>query len=191
MPSYKETLEATMIAYPRLFLTEADYLCQAFFTIGNGLRWIDGELSDGRPLEVMIEEARKNREYTNKIYSDTFESLREDGEEIPEIEVYETGNVEIDQAKELKSREAFIEEGFDDGWYKNEDGTLGRPIYPISQFSKIMNLPDDIKPDWLEAAEKTVALCYTPVFKLTENDWKCIKEVVEPRIKELKNAQKR
>ena len=148
----------------------------------------------------MIAEAERDRISSNKDrekdfdrngrMSELFDFLEENNIEIPFIpQVYETGNIEIDQKKELEYRLFTIEEGMDGCWYKNTDGSIGKKIYPISNYSKIMRLPDNIQPDWLEAAEKAVALCYTDRFKLTEKDWKYIKETVEPRIKKLNSKQ--
>lgn len=199
MATYKATLKASMKAYPRLFLNELDFMGHAFFVLGNGLRWENGQLTEGRSLKEMITEAERNREHTKKQKLAEKERLLkiQDTMDPEEFEFlmhdcsheYDAGTIEENRKKEIEFREEIISEYEDDEggcWYKTSDGTIGQKIYPISQFCKIMNLPDDIKPDWLAAVEKAIALCYTERYKLTENDWKCIKEVVEPRIKQLK-----
>lgn len=61
-------------------------------------------------------------------------------------------------------------------------------FYPISKYSKICNLPDNIKPDWLEAAEKfyNFILEHKDRIEDTEN----LLPSVGERIKWLKNKMK-
>lgn len=52
---------------------------------------------------------------------------------------------------------------------------LIQAIYPISEeYSAIMNLPDNIKPDWLEAAKKAIPYANEGKWILTEADKACI-----------------
>lgn len=175
MASYELTLKAALEAYPSLFLDEKDVIHQLFFVNGNGLSWEDGELTDGKPIETAVERARAS---SRDFYQQSLEHARE-----ADIEFYadywreklehldEENFAEKEREREDARRRGYLADGEGtDCWFVLLDNSLGRVMYPLCQFAKILHVPDDVKPDWLAAAKKAIELAKGPMFKISERD---------------------
>lgn len=102
-------------------------LDQLFFTNGNGLEWVNGEL-------LYDDEAKNNIERTLPENYFSIPLMSTEDEESSWIREYR-----IKEGKEYKPREICSKEAL--------------TIYPICEYAAIVNIPDDIKLDWLLAAE--------------------------------------
>ncbi len=160
--TYRKFCDLMLECWPSLFRDEGEALEQMFFVIGNGLEWVKGGLTDGMSPKKRLAAAMKHRKP-----GETHESIRK---------------------KDDKYRDSCIREfGKKGTWYKLPDGSYGRQIYPLCEFSRIMQLPDDIRPDWLEAAKAAVTLARSERCKLTASDKKCLSHA-EVRIQDLSRA---
>ena len=102
-------------------------LDQLFFTNGNGLDWIEGELRY----------CYENKNNTIHILPENYfftPLMSTEDDELPWIKEYR-----IKEGKEYKPREICSKEAL--------------TIYPICDYAAIANIPEDIKLDWLLAAE--------------------------------------
>ena len=121
---YEQLKRECMFLNPMIFPNENELLRHLFFVIGNGFRWIDGELvdiCDRRPLGVRVAESEKSGR------------------------LYHSGS-------------------------KRKSKT----IYPLCEYARIANLPDNIKTDWLLAAKK--ALRFSRSLKKTKSDRRYLRE---------------
>lgn len=173
---YKETKETLMEAYPSLFLYEADVLHHLFFVIGNGYEWENGELV-GRNMkkEDLIKEARESN---RRFLLDSFNWAKNNDSEPSFFENYykkelalldDPDYVKKKRRRELKRRKLWIEESHA---FRCPDGRIGRQIYPLCEYSCIMTLPSDIKPDWLKAARKALQLIPSGYLSVSRTDKK-------------------
>lgn len=175
--NYADTLQHCYEAYPTLFPFEEDVLDHLFFVIGNGYSWINGELVDN-DYEPAITIRRRDKERIKR-QIDSFQSIREDEmneqksyikERLKELRAELKLGYKKFQSIEILRRHKEAEKE-NSSYFINADGLLGRKIYPLCDYSKIVNLPDDIKPDWLEAAKRAITFANDPSkFRITESD---------------------
>jgi vacuolar-type H+-ATPase subunit I/STV1 len=202
MPTYKETLEWSYKMYPTLYINELDVLNNLFFTIGTGKEWVDGELCDQlypsfeEQYKDVLEQRKINyknnivhKESLDKSVLDVLNKLSSDNPVFQKVldnfkktswEENDESNVPEAQRKEREKRISYatkISEGIKQGssYYLDDNNELIQTIYPIhEEYSAIMNLPDNIKPDWLEAAKKAIQYAIEGKWILTESDKTCI-----------------
>ena len=175
MPTYKETLEWSYKLYPRQNVDELDVLNQLFFVLGNGYRWVDGELVDkySGSFEKQYEKVKAQRALHNEGIKKLDIILHDD--------LFESEDYKLEQNKQRAERTEYrLRDGRDPNGPSN--------IYPIYDLSEIMNLPDDIKPDWLEAAKKAIQYANEGKWILTGTDKSYILKA-EQRIKEIEANQ--
>jgi hypothetical protein len=169
---YADTLRVMLDCYPSLFVDEADVLHHLFFVNGNGYDWEGGELvardDDGVAADEAIrrKRARTLRELRTALdrlgASETFYRT--------EIARHEAGP-EVEREAERENRRHMIERGrAGDVYFHLPDGRIGRKLYPLWEKSDILLVPFDVKPDWLEAAERAVALAKSNLFRRTALD---------------------
>lgn len=187
--NYKDTKKAMMNAYPSLFANEVDVLHDLFFLVGNGYAWKNGELTDGsKSVAAAIKLAMNdNRNFIKQQIKYQLESLpfrTNDSNLIKEFndnqlkhftaslkETYNKNYAKNERRREVKRRIKAINEGFADGcWFFNKDGSVGCVLYSLSQYAKILHVPQNVKPDWLRAAKK--ALLMTKTMRKTPEDVK-------------------
>lgn len=192
---YEDFKKSHMEAYPSLHPDEADLLDHMFLCPGNGLEWSNGELIDcvtggvDSP-EGIVEMARLHARafFVNQIES---EKSREDdgfGIRAESIKYWERELEDLDldvsslQEKEWQRRRNYLSEEFtkEDAnhcWFLNGDGTIGTVI-KMSSYSRINSVPDDIKPDWLQAVRRLIDLTKTNRFRFeTEETSDAFKKV--------------
>jgi hypothetical protein len=135
----ENTIKASILAYPRLYkdinyeYSRQKVLDHLFIVNGNGYEWENGELVIGDP-DINIET-------TSTIPDNYFDTPIFSEEKDAPSWLIEWNKAEKKKFKpiEICSKKALT-------------------FYPICEYAKIMNLPDDIKKDWLQAAEETVEL---------------------------------
>ena len=145
----KDTIKSMIIMYPLLFQTKLSVYNHLFLTIGNGYRWENGELiSDDDKENCSIEdglEALFNDELQYDFLEDYLEEFT-DSENI--INYFKRRNKEkLELVKIIVNYEKIINEKLH---ISNEK------LYPLSEYSKILNIPDDIKDDWKDAIKEFI-----------------------------------
>lgn len=190
-------LKDTMLKHTRLCplntKNKLDIYNHFFLRIGNGYEWNDGELVDvyGNNKILTIEEAIENElldEFNLTLFNRSINR---------NIRIYDISNAECkNKIRERLKRyykniqtilhaEDIINHEID----INED-KRDFDFYPLTTDSAIMNIPDDIKPDWLEGIKELMNYLLNSEFSSVveyrtkfENE---LNQVVE-RIKEIEN----
>lgn len=132
----QDTLKTSMLLYPSIHPTKWEVYHHWFIVNGNGYEWINGEL-------VSLEE--------NKV---------------PTLEEAIEKQFEFD----LSDRQLLSSPKFSRDYCLNNIKTIlnfeenckifepketrGYRIYPICEYAKILNIPQDVKPDWKEALQE-------------------------------------
>jgi hypothetical protein len=202
MATYKYTLKMCYKCYPTLYINELDVLDQLFFTIGNGYEWRNGQIChSGVSLKQEYIFVKNRRCDENVRYQKQFDESKQRFLDFlakanlePSIEYLEsvfepeTDDWQLEQQKEYEKRMKYAKDPVkwrNDCYFLDANGNLLCKVYPISEkHSFIMNIPDNVKPDWLEAAKKTIQYCDEGKFLLTESD-KAFIDKARLRIKEL------
>lgn len=146
--------------HPSIFKNRFSVLHHYFCVNGNGLEWIDGELADRYPSEsnfnpyhtdkeIFDEEVRRREFLENSKEKEWMKilTINEMLESMMEhtYKYYYKHNQEIDyiinNAEELA-----------------KDVTVRRNIYPLCRYAKIVNIPDDIDPKWLEVVFEVIKM---------------------------------
>jgi len=144
MATYKETKRLSMKYYGDLFPKEKYYLEHLFFVIGNGYEWENGELVDRR--------RRTEQDF-----------IRERKEFRQWKKTLQRGSPRVTKAELLKFVKSL-----------RKGKPKKRQIYPLCEYSAIVNFPKNIKPDWLAAARK--ALNHSKELKKTKRDIRYLKK---------------
>jgi hypothetical protein len=120
--------------YPELYYDRQTALNQLFCVNGNGYTWENGELvyEDQRMERYVLKEhvEKADFSYAKHLYN-IGESIRRHSIE------FKTGKDGLNK---------YIERLDEEKWY------------PICKYAKICNIPEDIKPDWLELVNECKAL---------------------------------
>ena len=193
--TFKDTLRTSLMLFPSIHpnaLTVYDHL---FCVIGNGYSWENGELVENGETQVSLKDA--------VIKSIEFHLMD------PVVDPFDNIDLGLDYVKiilnhKYKSVIDEIEMIFDvdnrmkDFSFETPDKYFGYDkhltiedkymLYDICEYSKICNLPDDIKPDWLEAAEKMYDIIVTNPERVKDD--KNLLPKVKERIEELKDKLK-
>ena len=146
---------------------EEQFLEHCFFVNGNGYDWKDGELVDGYTDEErsrMVAELDANLKYMDEQFEKTIDDLVSNFGAIRE----EILNSKSESEQQLEDKR----------------NNYPREIYPICCFACINHLPDDIKPDWLDAAKRAVAFARSDRAIITDEDSEWL-DKAEARIEEL------
>lgn len=185
----ENTILYLLWACPILFKTKADVLEHLFFVLGNGYEWVEGELicrfeacldQTPRGIYNAVRKRYKKRRREDVVHirkiKKAFEPLIEELEQIP--------NLGIDLSP-LKCREP---EPLPKKPTKEAQTSLKierKQIYPISRSTHIVNIPDNVKPEWLALAKE--ALIVAQQLKRTEQDDKWL-EKAKKHIKKLEKS---
>lgn len=180
--TFKNTLKRNILNYPMLFPTALYVYDHIFLVIGNGYEWKNGQCvcSGGegpstpeRAIYVLLE----------KFFTDHFGKYLKDLPKKWDRRLRD---------KVVKRYIGYVKQTME--WEKRmNDLTVPQfmsgmksefEFYPLSEYSLICNLPDDIKPDWLEAAERMYNVLIANKDKVEDNGW--LPKIAE-RIQELKS----
>lgn len=200
----RDTVRRMLLLYPGVTLNALDAYDHMFCVIGNGYEWKDGELvelsedSNKVPtLKEAIDKVLKFRLVDNTtvcglqtaifaLHTDDMEQIKQDLIKYNK-RMYDALNEDISLIMRVDERLEDL-----------EPHTVGRYLevrhfyefnfYGLSEYSKLCCLPDDIKPDWLEAAEYMLDFIKTHKYLWHKGDEEWIPKI-ESRIKELKTNE--
>lgn len=149
--SVEETFRECYEHWPTLNKTRLDVIDHIMFTNGNGYAWLDGAVSNEGP-ESHLETKRSQPDFTKKLESKRKEFTEKYG---------------ADESKWYRA--ALLSASEDMGWVheleKDASRKIPRPFpdagkphsfYPICHYAKICNIPDDVRPDWLDLCLEAV-----------------------------------
>jgi len=194
MPSYADTRDMLLMTYPTLYIDETDVLHSLFFLAGTGFKWEDGELVSWVPSfeeeagiakrsqRVHVERMIQCEEILEKIAPGT-SMLGYWQDRLADIL---TGDQETYAAKERERErdnryEVIDSDRGNDCWFLLNDGeTIGRVMSPrINEWVNILRIPEDVKPDWLEAAQRALEWAQSPACRTTAEDQKWLRKAAE------------
>ncbi len=164
---YKTSLKLSLKFYPTIFpLGEYSVLEHMFFVNGNGLRWKNGELTDGYTIKQMYE--------NNEAYKRQLKLQLED---------------QLVRCAGVPELEKLFTEWLNNGYFgappDPPDFNKKYELYPLWEKSTIMLIPDNIKDDWLLAAEKALDMVRDKIYIPSESDKKFLRKA-RRRVNELK-----
>lgn len=146
--TFKDTIKSMIIMHPRLFPTKLSVYDHLFLTNGNGYEWIDGELVSKDDKENCSIDDGLEALFNDELQYDFLEDYLEvttDSEDI--INYFKRRNKEkLESVKVIVNHEKIINEKLH---IINEVN-----LYPLCKYSKILNIPDDIKDDWKDAIKE-------------------------------------
>lgn len=165
----KDTVIDCLRRYPALNKNKVDVFDHLFLTVGNGYEWVNGELVYWKEeeryvmnVETAIQKCLFN-EHTEFITMHTikaklndfmYDCLEEENENVLCLSIDDTAQKILDRLNRTKatnmeyiSRILRSEEEYHKQlWMHNESD-----LYDLSGYSKVCNIPVDIKDDWKEA----------------------------------------
>lgn len=144
----KDTIKSMITMHPRLFSTKLSVYNHLFLTNGNGFRWENGELiSKNGEKNCSIEDGLEAL-FNGQLQYDCLKgylNITTDSEDI--INYFKRRNKEkLELAKVIINYEKITNEKL----YLTHKEVL----YPLCKYSKILNIPDDIKDDWKDAIKE-------------------------------------
>ena len=163
--SLKNCVINSMREYPSISRNKLDVYDHLFLTIGNGYDWVNGELiepSNEKPNVISIEEAIDklfNDEYRIDLTTDRMffyiGELEKEEKVVKESLQYDLKRYAQDVKTIINAEKLVNQSLFEIEPIICLDGLEPEcTLYPLSKYSKIMNIPDDIKPDWLSGIKE-------------------------------------
>lgn len=151
----RETLRENLLNYPMLFKNALDVYDQLFCVIGNCYKWKDGELVSTSLNKVVKTKAGAVFYQIKNLITDRMQwkALRLVGPVNATRSIMRRGRM-------IVSRILDVDKNIDDFSIKDDEDMSKHfkdyrfSFYPLSRHSAICNLPDDIMPDWLDAAKR-------------------------------------
>lgn len=194
MASVIETVESCILNYPKLFPNALHVYNHLFCVIGNGYDWVDGELvtNDTSMRYTTVENAIMG--YLNHAL---IEQWKEDGVAVRFLSSFGKANDDISKyirhlngyvVKDVETILNYKKLAEDFSIIENTyigNGFNSFSFYPICEYSKIMQIPDDIKIDWLNAVYQMVDLMELHKDRIKDNFWffdKCVNEIKNKKI---------
>lgn len=165
----KDTLKDMILTYPRIFNSKLSLYNHLFLTVGNGYVWFNGELcdryNDGIMTKSFINDYQIIEKSIENVLNDDFsydlmESYLDTCKETKSIiEYFKNFNKNsLKQIKTILNTNNIINENLDDSLIKEYDEYIGMKeyqiLYPLSEFSAILNIPDNIKEDWKKSIKE-------------------------------------
>ena len=154
-----------LLEYPTLYQDRAQCLNQLFCVNGNGYEWIKGQLVDeyqdhrykrDKEVDIALQEGFDIL-IDSIVYNNSDTSLS-----IPQY-VQRSLLEKYRQQRALANLDKIIQPGF------HQFIQAGYEFYPLCEYAKIMNLPTDIKQDWLDGAKETLQLLNQYSFNSDDN----------------------
>jgi hypothetical protein len=197
----KDSVINSMREYPSISGNKLDVYDHLFLTNGNGYDWVNGELiepSNEKPNVISIEEA------IDKLFNDEFridfttdrmflyiEELNKGEKVVKESLQYDLKRYAQDVKTIVNAEKAVNQSLFEIEPIISLDGLEPECfLYPLCEYSKIMNIPDNIKSDWLDGIKELMDYLLNSEFPSVveyrttyKNE---LNQVVE-RIKEIEN----
>ena len=162
------TLRENLLYEPFVMENRFEVLHHLFIVNGNGYEWKGGEIVEvggGECPELKVEDAVK--EIVSRTLGDVdlffASAMLKNGYDPKKSARFAAGNIEK-RINGLVSMVYRLEERMEDMDVPTYDkypyafmaiyDTMQYYFYPISEYSKICNIPDDVKDDWLSAAKE-------------------------------------
>ncbi len=151
----RETLRENLLNYPMLFKNALDVYDQLFCVCGNGYRWKDGELVPTSTNKVVKTKVGAVLYLIRKFLTDKM-MLKT----AKLIGFFKAVEINAKRTRTLVSRVLDVDKNIVDFSIKDDEELSKHfkdykfSFYPLSEFSAICKLPDDIKLDWLQAAKR-------------------------------------
>lgn len=138
--------------YPSLFRRRWEVLNHLFCVIGNGFEWVNGELVEKgeRKIKNYVPLLKDGEAYRSE------ESIREQVSK--ENKKMDEWIIKHNQEYEKLGISHLINTWPGEKTEKEIAKTYNVEFYPLSEYSAIFNIPEDIKPDWLEGIKEVVNL---------------------------------
>lgn len=160
--SLDEHVEIALFAYPTIYRSRRDVIEHLYCVIGNGYEWAHGKLSTrGRP-EAAWKQAtvrvrsgeRMTPELRKKLVREHYESFCDDP-----ASSFNWGPME-DATPEFRAtlRATLIERVVAKCDQPKERDPRFSVIYPLCSYSRMRNVPDDVRQDWLDGAYEAVEM---------------------------------
>lgn len=158
----QETLQNSLILYPSVNKNKFDVYNHLFLTNGNGYNWIDGELvvigNTNRP--VTIEDGIES----------AFDFHMSDERLI---------NCSLIFSRDYLKKQILSIINWEE---RSKIFVCDREEVTICQYSKILHIPNDVKPDWLEAAKEMYGWLVNNIHEVRVEDRRWIKLIEFPTI---------
>ena len=132
--------------FPSLFRTRVDVLDHIFFVIGNGYEWLDGAIVCTTPEDFVALPKREKQPWP-----ESFKKLLETGSPDEDKGLKDT-------VRSLMTSLYGAEEEEEQEQRPLPDDGGARVFYPVCDFSEIMRVPDDVRPEWLALAYEAAIL---------------------------------
>ena len=144
----KDTIKSMITMHPRLFSTKLSVYDHLFLTNGNGYKWENGQLISKDDEENCSIDDGLEALFNDELQYDFLEdylNVTTDSEDI--INYFKRRNKEkLELVKVIINYEKIINEKL----YITNDVVL----YPLCEYAKILNIPNDIKDDWKDAIKE-------------------------------------
>lgn len=175
-------------AYPSISPTRWSVLDHLFFTLGNGIAWLDGQLVPKDISLLAMEDVLEGARCERESFLDYRVALREHDKDL-----YNAIEERLETRADLEKlwwRPSMIEGVPDDeslvehvrhaaecyysvalrSWYENAPRPLDLPdgwlnVYPFGHVCAIWKMPDDVQDDWLSAGWEALHLAATRGFE--------------------------
>lgn len=157
------TIQEMYDEYPDLFKDRADCMNQLFCTIGNGMQWRNGEL-------VTIDDGYRTGEEIETLESHLVEGKAFQHNKLTVQDVllyfgiYKTREEIPDALRERFPDDRYHRYLRAERWYFAKEAILLNRVHlqkiggtapcPSEDYAFLLNYPEDIKPDWLQAIEE-------------------------------------
>jgi hypothetical protein len=167
--------------YPGLFPNRVRALEHLFCVYGNGYEWKNGELV-GTEMRIS-KKARERHEELTRAIEETVSLLEKLGGHEEHCALYR------------------LEKKAEKWAFDNADLIASSPVTEVhptykfflmcEEYSALLNIPDDVKPDWLEAAKETASLILNsnPEHECNQDCIKMVQKIKWPTLKESRNAK--
>jgi hypothetical protein len=197
----KDSVINSMREYPSISGNKLDVYDHLFLTNGNGYDWVNGELIDKyneKPNIISIEEAIDklfNDDYRIELTTDRMffyiGELNKDEKVVKESLQYDLKRYAQNVKTIINAEKAVNQSLFEIEPIISLEGLEPECfLYPLCEYSKIMNIPNDIKSDWLNGIKELMDYLLNSEFPSVveyrttyKNE---LNQVVE-RIKEIEN----
>lgn len=138
--------------YPTLYHNRSRVIEHLFIVIGNGYDWIDGQLVE------TVYGRRQRKAALDEIYADT-PSGRESREHFlagTNSDWARTVREGMELRDKIERKHAICRRTLISA-FSQKRRQFSR-VYPLSHYAKVVNIPDDIQPDWALGAQEAIDL---------------------------------
>lgn len=172
----EETIQFLYDFYPGLYSNRKQALDQMFCVNGNGFNWVNGQLviDRGIPEDVVLilgedGKAKRNEERLQAKKQDYKEDFRES--QLWEQKILMKKGTSLEEAEEAFPTNDMYLDSFAEKMISLRANLSKHEFYPLSEYSKLFQLPANIQEDWLEGAKETIALLKEEGFGGEPDSW--------------------